>query len=284
MTQEHTVEAETIYVKLGGSLITDKTRPFTPREDVIRGLARELSEALDAQPGMRVLLGHGSGSFGHVVGRRYRVREGVHSPEGWLGYAHTAAAAARLNRIVVDIFLEEGLKVVSVPPSASAWCWDGELRHLETRPIRVLLEQGVIPVVYGDVALDEIRGGTIISTEDVFRYLARQPAPLRGRRILLLGEVDGVYTGDPHTDPHARRLPELSPEQALSLETLSGSHGIDVTGGMATKVRIMAELVRDIPGLEVDILSGARPGNLYRALTNPSLLLGTRIRRPDEPA
>ncbi len=267
----------TVYLKLGGSLITDKTRAETPRPARIRALAREIREALSQRPEMRLLLGHGSGSFGHVVGRKYRLREGIREARGWEGYARTAAAAARLNRIVADIFLEEGVLVVSLPPSASARCEDGVLRYMETYPIRTLLERGVVPLVYGDVALDEVRGGTIVSTEEVFAYLAHQGPPLQPERILLVGEVDGVYTADPHRDPEARLLPRLTPEEALRLEGMGGSHGVDVTGGMAGKVRLMAQLVRSIPGLRVHILSGRSPGRVRDALLHPSSAGGTEI-------
>ncbi len=266
-----------VYVKLGGSLITDKTRPETARPDVIRRLAREVRQALAARPSLRLLLGHGSGSFGHVVGRAYNVRAGVRDARGWEGFARTAAAAARLNRLVTDIFLEEGLHVVSLPPSASAWCDDGRLVSLDTRPHETLLAHGLIPLVFGDVALDRVRGGTIVSTEEVFAFLARATPALRPERILLLGEVDGVYTRDPHRYEDAQCIPFLTPEEALHLSGVEGSHGTDVTGGMAAKVREMAVLARDLPGLTVHILSGQVPGNLLRALTRPAEAGGTRI-------
>ncbi len=265
-----------VFVKLGGSLITDKTRPATPRPEVIRRLGRELRRAREERPDLRLLVGHGSGSFGHVVGKRYNLRAGIRDARGWEGYAQTAAAAARLNRLVTDIFLEEGLPVVSLPPSASAWCEDGRLVYMDVRPHRRLLAAGLIPLVFGDVALDAQRGGTIVSTEEVFIYLATQEG-LHPTRMLLLGRVDGVYTGDPLADPTAQRIPYLSPSQAEHLVGLGASHGTDVTGGMAGKVRAMAALVRQLPELTVHIFSGDVPDNLYRALTDDAAPLGTRI-------
>jgi isopentenyl phosphate kinase (EC 2.7.4.-) len=58
------------FLKLGGSLITDKTRENAPRLDVIRRLAREISGALATAP-PKLVLGHGSGSFGHAAARKY---------------------------------------------------------------------------------------------------------------------------------------------------------------------------------------------------------------------
>ena len=63
-----------LFLKLGGSLITDKHTPRTPRPDVLARLMQEITEARAARPGMRIVLGHGSGSFGHVEAKRYGTR------------------------------------------------------------------------------------------------------------------------------------------------------------------------------------------------------------------
>lgn len=266
---------ELIFVKLGGSVITDKNREFAAREDVIRRLAREIRRAREARPDLQVLLGHGSGSFGHVVGRRYRTHEGLAGGGGWEGYAQTGAAADRLNRIVVDLCLDEGLPVVSLKPSASAECLDGDLRCLEVRPLRTLLDAGLAPVVYGDVAIDASRGFTIISTETIFAYLAHALQP---SRIVLVGMVGGVYTADPLRDPDATLLPEISVEEPGGVAALLGeSHGVDVTGGMMSKVRAMVVLAKEMPSLCVQIISGD-PGVLERALVEPQARIGTAIR------
>jgi isopentenyl phosphate kinase len=273
---------ERIFLKLGGSLITDKTREQTSRLDVIRRLVREIRQATDARPELELLIGHGSGSYGHFVGQRYRTREGIVNDESWRGYAETGAVAARLNRQVTDALLEAGLPVLAVQPSASALCRDGDLLRLEVRPIVTALENGLIPLVYGDVALDEVRGCTIISTEEIFCYLTRL---LRPQRIILAGVVDGVYDHDPLREPTARPIAEISPANyAQVAQNLSGSHGVDVTGGMSSKVRQMATLARRVPGLVVHLTTGKEPGRLRQVLLSPQAAGGTRIRWPAESA
>lgn len=256
------MKSETIFLKLGGSLITEKTRQETPRLDVLRRVAEEIAVALRANTGLRLVLGHGSGSYGHFAAERYGIHLGCLAD--WRGYAETAAAAARLNRLVVDTCLAAGVPVVPVQPSASARTAGGELAELLTWPIGVLLDRGLVPVVYGDVALDEMRGCSIISTEQIFDYLARRLVP---QRILLAGEVDGVYTADPQHEPAARPVPLLLPAtwQAAE-ELLAGSRGVDVTGGMHSKVRQMLSLIESVPGLQVSIFSGLQPGRVEAAL------------------
>ena len=77
---------ELTFIKLGGSLITDKTRPYTPRLDVLQLLAYEILDAQRATPGLPIVLGHGSGSFGHTAAKKHGTRQGVASPEGWQGF------------------------------------------------------------------------------------------------------------------------------------------------------------------------------------------------------
>lgn len=272
-------ETELVFLKLGGSLITDKTRREAPRMEVIRRLAQEIAETRALRPDIRLVLGHGSGSFGHFAGQEYGTRQGIRPGEearGWQGFALTGAAAARLNRMVVDALVGAGLPAVSFPPSASARCHAGHLRSLAWEPIAGALEAGLLPVVFGDVALDEVQGCTILSTEEVFAYLA---GVLQPARILLAGTVEGVFTADPLQDPAARPIPLIDVRRLEELEgLLGGSHGVDVTGGMWAKVREMATLVERLPGLEVFIFSGEVPGRVRECLLTPARCAGTRLR------
>jgi isopentenyl phosphate kinase len=268
---------ELVFVKLGGSVITDKTEPETARPETIARLAGEVASALTARSGLRLVLGHGSGSFGHLVAQRYGTRGGVHSEADWQGFAEVAAVAARLGRIVTDACLAAGVPVWSLQPSASARCRGRELVSLEIAPVERALAQRLVPLLYGDVALDELQGGTIISTEQIFVYLARHLHPAR---MILVGEVDGVFEGDPVREPLAGRVPEITAENWGRVRTvLGGSHGWDVTGGMLSKIEEMVELVRSLPGLQVQVLSGRRTGALEIALLSPSEMSGgTAIR------
>jgi isopentenyl phosphate kinase len=219
-------------------------------------------------------VGHGSGSFGHFVAQRHGLLEG--GPPNWRGYAETGAAAARLNRLLTDIFLAEDVPVVSIQPSASAHCCDGDLVGMATEPIELMLRHGLVPLVYGDVALDEVRGCTIISTEQVFAYLTHHLEP---GRIVLAGQVEGVFTADPLRDASAQLIPEISRQNFHQVEhMLAGSHGVDVTGGMLTKVRSMYALVQERPELKVQLISGQKPGLIKRALLEPDFGEGTTIR------
>lgn len=268
---------ELVFLKLGGSLITDKRIQEAARHDVIARAAGEIARALAARPDLRLLLGHGSGSFGHFAAHRYHVRQGC--LEDWRGYAETAAAAQRLNRLVTDALLAEGLPAVSVQPSASAAAHDGVLQSMAVAPICTLLERGAVPLIYGDVALDDVRGCTIISTEQIMTLLA---STLRPERILMAGEVGGVYTADPQRDPTASLIPAIGPRNYADVETmLTNSFGVDVTGGMLDKVRTLYAIVARHRGLSARIISGRDAGAIERALRDPAAGIGTLVRGED---
>ncbi len=263
-----------IFLKLGGSLITDKAAPQTARPAVLARLSREIAQALAEQPGLRLLLGHGSGSFGHSEAAQYGTRQGVQTPEGWRGFSRVGTVAARLNRLVADALLEAGVPVLSLQPSASARCNDGAIESLALEPIQAALDKGLTPLVHGDVAFDAVRGGTIISTEDIFGWLARR---LRPSRILLAGLEEGVYADWPAGRTVIR---ELTPALAhRHLAAVGDSAAPDVTGGMAAKVNEALTLARDVPGLETLIFSGEVEGNVEEALGAERVKFGTRIGR-----
>lgn len=257
------------FIKFGGSLITDKRGEKAYRQAVVERLAAEIAAALDAAPELQLLIGHGSGSFGHVAARRYATRDGVQTPEQWRGFAHVATVASELSQRVTDTLDAAGVPVWRLQPSASARSAGGEIVSMALDPIRAALAHGLVPLVHGDVSLDDARGGTIISTETIFFYLAQQ---LPVQRVLLLGEVKGVY------DLSQAVIPEITPGNLPQVEAaLGGADGADVTGGMKTKVRDMVALVRRLPHLSIRIFDGRAPGLLTETLLDRAAP-GTLIR------
>src|SRR5579859_1117212 len=256
------------FLKVGGSLITDKRESQHFRADMMRRAAQEIAGALAAEPSLKLLIGHGSGSFGHVVAQKYGTVRGVQSAEQWRGFAEVSIVARRLNALVIEALHEAGLPVFGVQPSSSARCANGKIESMALTPIRAALDHGLVPVVHGDVAIDTLLGGTIISTEAIFAFLAERLGPTR---IMLLGEVEGVY------DSHRHVIPCITPNTLPAItDALGDSHGPDVTGGMAAKVRDMVALAERLPDLQVRIFDGTLPGQIESALlgqTTPGTLI-----------
>jgi isopentenyl phosphate kinase len=260
------------FLKLGGSLITDKTRPYTTRLEKLDSLISELASVLSENPELHIVLGHGSGSFGHSAAGYHATRLGVFTPEAWRGFAEVWYQASALNRLVIEALHRAGLPAVTFSPSASVTARDGKVLIWDHSPILAALSNGLLPVIHGDVAFDDIRGGTILSTEDLFSFLAPQLHP---QRIFLAGLEDGVWADFPSRE---RLLEEITPADISWLAPdLGAAVGADVTGGMHSKVLGMIALVEKIPDLKIWIFSGEQPGNLRRALLGDTL--GTCLHR-----
>ena len=91
-----------VFLKLGGSLITNKAGIQKPRRRLMRRLFGEIRAGMDANPDLQILLGHGSGSFGHVPASKFGTLQGVHTPEEWQGFSEVWQAAHALNHIVME--------------------------------------------------------------------------------------------------------------------------------------------------------------------------------------
>jgi len=277
---------ELVFLKLGGSLITDKTQPYTPLLDVMDDLALQIKTALQTHPNLRLVIGHGAGSFGHVPASEYHTRDGLPLPPEptplahrerdetednyWKGFAEVWYQASTLNRFVMKALHKADVLAMSLPPSSSVIASDGQVSVWETTSIRMCLSSGIVPVIFGDVVFDEIRGGTILSTEDLFMHLAHALNP---ERILLAGLEAAVWANFPERTTKIEKITLASFEEVSV--GVGKSHGADVTGGMQSKVRQMIELASANPELTIQVFSGTEPGNIVRALTGE--VLGTVI-------
>jgi isopentenyl phosphate kinase len=259
-----------IFLKLGGSLITDKAKPYTPRPEIIKDAASQIASAKNAFPDLAILLGHGSGSFGHVAAIKFNTIKGVSGDAAWGGFTEVWYQASNLNRIVIDVFHQVGLPVVTISPLSSITALDGNVTTWDISPVIKALEKGLLPIVHGDVVFDTVRGGTILSTEVLFNFLARELHP---QHIYLAGHEEGVWADFPERN---EIIKFITPKEYLK-KSISTTHvsGIDVTGGMQSKIADMVKLIQGIPDCEVHIFSGEIPGNIYKALSGETI--GTMI-------
>ena len=270
MDEQNLASKNLIFQKLGGSLITDKEQPYTALPDVIHSLADEISRFLKESPGTRLIIGHGSGSFGHVTAAKFKTRNGVDSPSEWQGFVDVWWNARRLNSIVLEAFIAAGLPVVSYPVSAAALTTNRHIREWSLTPIQQALAHNLIPVVYGDVVMDTAIGGTILSTEEIFFHLAPE---LKPDKIILLGIEKGVWSDFPQK---TKIINTITTETFRRIQkNIRGSASTDVTGGMLEKVKTMLALVQSQSNLTIHICSGAQKGILYQLLNGEEF--GTKI-------
>lgn len=259
------------FVKLGGSLITEKEEPYTERPAVIERLSREVAESWDAHGG-QIVLGHGSGSFGHVAADRTGLLDPDADESRANALSHTQHAATTLHRHVVAALREADVPVFSFAPSSAFVASEGDPVYAHVEPLCRALELGIVPITLGDVVFDREQGGTICSTESVFRMLIRELEAhgVSTRRVIWLGDTKGVYDADGET------IETLTPDRAAQLlDEIGAAAGTDVTGGMRHRLHTALALARH--GTSSLIASGLAPGCLRNALRGTAVT-GTRVR------
>lgn len=136
-----------------------------------------------------------------------------------------------------------------------------ETRHANfTNTLNRLLELGALPIINENdtVATEEI----VIGDNDT---LAAQVAESVGADLLiLLSDIDGLYTADPHVDPKAKLLHTVTKIDDTILKLAGVSSTAQGTGGMVTKLRA-AQICMNC-GCDMVIANGRRPENLYDIL------------------
>lgn len=248
---------DVVIVKLGGSLITDKSRRARAKDTTIRRLAAELARGA-AHTRARVVVGHGSGSFGHHAATEHGLLD-MKSPRRQApGTAAVQRAAHALHKRVADAMEDAGAMPFSVLPSSACGGRDGRVTRMDARPFTSALTAGLVPVTCGDVVLDAAGRATICSTEAVLFALTKKllAAGHRVRRAVWLGITDGVYDADGQTMStlDATHVPDVA----------RGAETTDVTGGMRLRVDTTLKLAR--LGVESWVMDGRTVGALEAAL------------------
>lgn len=257
--------AKLLLIKLGGSLITDKSKEFTAKPDVILRLAKEIMSAKKSFAG-KIILAHGSGSFGHSAASKFKTKDGMVNNSSVVGLPLVADAAIQINRIVMKQFVGAKMPAVSFSPASFLLAKNRHLKKAYTEPLFEALGLGFLPVLYGDIIFDQKQGFCIFSSETVLSILANESKSIFDDiKIVYCGNTDGVYDADGKT------IPKITPKSFVNLKaSITGSGQTDVTGGMLHKVEESLELSKK--GIQTVIISGIHPGELKKAI------LGKKVR------
>ena len=212
--------SETVILKLGGSVITDKSGECA----IDHARLHEVADELAARRASALVLVHGAGSCGHPEARRYRINDGL-TRENVPGVYQTHAAVSSLNAAVVGALRDAGVEAIGIHPFDLALAEDGRLVSFETRHIAEMTEHGIVPVLHGDVVMDRLRGSCIVSGDQLVTRLA---VALGSGRVGLATDVPGVLA-------NGSVVPRIDRATAATLD-VGGSGKTDVTGGMRGKI------------------------------------------------
>lgn len=253
-----------IFIKLGGSIITDKNTPKKANLKIIRQLAEEIKSAQRKIQDL-IIIGHGSGSFGHQSASKYKTIDGIKTANDLIGMVIVKQDANELNQIITTELIGAGLKVFTLPPSSFITSRNKKTDKVFLSPLLEALKNSLIPVVYGDVILDSKIGCTIYSTEEVFTKIVQNfpDSKFLPKLIIQVGKTEGVYATNGKTISIINRsnFKEI-------LDQISGSESRDVTGGMMHKINEAFSIAKK--GIPTLLISGNK-GNLEKAM------LGTEV-------
>ncbi len=246
-------------IKFGGSVITEKSSIATFRSQIMNDLSSQLSKA-----NKEFILVHGAGSFGHVLAKKYKLNNGFFSQEQRYGFAATQALVQTLNNHVLSSLHQYRLPAVSLPPHAILTLKNQTVETSAMGLFQAYVDNGFIPVTYGDVALDVKKGFSICSGDLLILMLAKQFHP---EKVIFVIDEDGVYTKNPKKYADATLLETIQGDEINSLQTSLDGHA-DVTQGMAGKL----QTIKKIMSLHIDtvLVNGLAPNRLYRVLMDKS--------------
>ncbi len=221
-----------ILIKLGGSVITDKSQYKKFNCEQATRLCREIAESKRS-----VIIVHGVGSFGHVLAKRYKIQQGL------VDFCQVSVAAQihhdamELGLLMTQTLIENGIPAASVAPGSCFIADNGRILSGDTEAIRALAHIGIMPVTFGDVVMDRSRGFCIISGDQMMEVMADL---FRPERVIFVSDIDGLYTANPKIDPSAELIPEFD---AAILEAISSESNVDdVTGGVRNKMEAMLRM------------------------------------------
>ncbi|XP_069110484.1 uncharacterized protein [Argopecten irradians] len=186
-----------LVVKFGGSAITDKHQLESLRKDNLVSAAATISHCVDH--GLRCVVVHGAGSFGHHHAKDYEVNSGLHGTAEEVkrrkyGMCLTRLSVTKLNHEVVRSLVD--VKVNAIGMSAiGVWVADnGEIFRHGVNGILELLDNGFVPVLHGDCVLDASKGCGILSGDVIIKTLCKEHLV---NRVVFLSDVTGVFDKPP---------------------------------------------------------------------------------------
>ncbi|MEO2201108.1 MAG: gamma-glutamyl kinase [Thaumarchaeota archaeon] len=235
-----------ILIKLGGSIITNKEKPLTPKKKTIDNLVKSLRKINES-----IIIVHGGGSYGHY----WSVKYDMHTKEkkyDLRGVAIIKNSMIELNKIILDSLLKNKLSPYCLPPTD--FMTGNKPIVKKVKEIEKIAKSGMIPVTFGDALWFGQKKTYILSGDKIMTHLAKI---LRPRLSIFALNEDGLYS-----DLKSKKLIyELKEEHPIISENV-----MDVTGGMTRKVEEALKIAK--MGMNVFFVNGNKPERIVKAVKN----------------
>ena len=253
-------------IKIGGSVITDKSEYRSLRKKQLSLISEEISKW-----NRKLILVHGAGSFGHYIAKQYSIHLGFSYQDQIKGVLQIREDMSELSDIVNRTLKEKGTKAISFQTSAIIF-EDKTGYSCQFDPIRKALALDLTPVLSGDILLTENKAFKILSGDTLTNIIAEN---LEISRVIFISDVDGIFIQNKETRKN-ELVSNLSLEdlENVTIGDLKHEDSNDVTGEMKGKISEIKSLLRQVS--EVIIVNGSYPDRLA-AIRSGDSFIGTRL-------
>jgi isopentenyl phosphate kinase len=235
-----------ILIKLGGSIITNKEKPLSPRKKTIENIAKYLKKVNES-----IIIVHGGGSFGHYWSVKYDMHTKPMKYNAY-GVAIVKNSMIELNKIILDAFLKNKLNPYCLPPTDFMSGNKPIIKKI--KEIEKIANSGLIPITFGDALWYGQKKTYILSGDKIMTYLSKI---LKPRLVVFALNEEGLYQ-----DLKSKKLiRELKGENPII-----SKNNMDVTGGMTRKVQEATKISK--MGINVFFVNGNKPERIVKAVKN----------------
>ena len=234
-----------ILIKLGGSIITNKQKPLSPRRKTIDKILKEIGKIKEP-----VIIVHGGGSYGHYWSAKYdmHTKPAKTSPKG---VAIVKNSMVELNKIILDSAVKNRINSYCLPPTD--FMNGNKAIKSKILTINDISKSGLTPITFGDALWFGQKKSYILSGDVIMTTIGKI---LKPRLSLFVLDVDGVYS-----DLKTKKLIHDFKKEKPEIK----NNKMDVTGGMTRKITEANNMAK--AGLKIFFVNGNKPKRITDAVS-----------------
>ena len=259
---------DVVLLKLGGGLLTDKEKPLSIREDIVKSVIHQIINA-----NVKIILIHGGGSFGHPLAKKYQILNGLNTsiPNQLIGLTETHQVMVQFNSYLINLFLDRKYPALSIQPSSIFIKDSGNTINITLDVVETMLDLDILPVLYGDIIFDKKGSFSIISGDQIMFKLCERLKKYNVSKVIFAIESDGIFINTQDSQrKNIKLLSEIPSSELDTLDLADLGEKIDVTGGIKGKINSIKEICKfNIP---VQIINGLKERFIFKSLKNKKVV------------
>ena len=234
-----------ILIKLGGSIITNKQKPLSPRRKTIDNILKEIGKIKEP-----IIIVHGGGSYGHYWSVKYdmHTKPAKTNPKG---VAIVKNSMVELNKIILDSAVKNRINSYCLPPTD--FMNGNKAIKSKILTMNDISRSGLTPITFGDALWFGQKKSYILSGDVIMTTIGKI---LKPRLSLFVLDVDGVYS-----DLKTKKLIHDFKKEKPEIK----NNKMDVTGGMTRKITEANNMAK--AGLKIFFVNGNKPKRITDAVS-----------------